>query len=146
MNDLLPWILFNVFIIGMLALDLFVFHRKSKEIAIREAALWSVFWIGLALLFNLYIYYARGSTDALNFLTGYLIEKSLSVDNLFVFLLIFKYFNTPKHCLHKVLFWGVIGAILMRALFIWLGITLITHFHSIIYVFGAFLIFTGIKL
>jgi tellurite resistance protein TerC len=145
MHDLWPWIAFNGFILVMLAIDLFI-HRDAKDITMKEATVWSVFWISLALLFNVYLYYARGYGDAVDFLTGYLIEKSLSVDNLFVFLLIFKYFETPKSSLHKVLFWGVLGAIVMRALFIWLGIALITHFHWIIYVFGAFLVFTGIKL
>lgn len=145
MSDLLPWIFFNVFVLAMLAVDLFV-HRHAKSISIKEASLWSLFWISLALLFNVYIYYARGSPQAVDFLTGYLIEKALSVDNLFVFLLIFKYFRTPKSSEHKVLFWGVLGAIIMRAIFIWLGIALITKFHWIIYLFGAFLVYTGIKL
>lgn len=143
---LLPWVLFNLFIIVMLALDLFVFHRKSHEVTVKEASLWSIFWISLALIFNLYIYYARGTEDALNFFTGYLIEKSLSVDNLFVFLLIFKYFKTPSSVLHKVLFWGILGAIIMRAVFIWLGIALIANFHFVLYLFGAFLVLSGIKL
>lgn len=143
---LLPWILFNAFILLMLALDLFVFHRKAHPVTWKEALGWSLFWIALALLFNLYIYYTQGATSGLNFLTGYLIEKSLSIDNLFVFLLIFKYFQTPTSSLHKVLFWGVLGAILLRALFIWLGITLITHFSWIVYLFGAFLMVSGIKL
>lgn len=145
MNDLLPWIIFNVVVLALLAVDLF-FHRQARNVSMKEASLWSLFWISLALLFNVYIYYARGSQDGIDFLTGYLIEKALSVDNLFVFLLIFKYFHTPKSYLHKVLFWGVLGAIVMRALFIWLGIALITNFHWILYLFGAFLIYTGIKL
>jgi len=142
---LLPWILFNIFIVCMLAIDLF-FHRKNRVISIREAVGWTLFWIVIALLFNLYIYYDRGPDDALKFLTGYLIEKSLSVDNLFVFLLIFKYFHTPPSSLHKVLFWGVLGAILLRALFIWLGIVLIANFSWMVYVFGVFLVYTGIRL
>ncbi|HRD56189.1 MAG TPA: TerC family protein [Parachlamydiaceae bacterium] len=146
MNELLPWILFNLFILVMLVLDLFVFHKEARKVDIREAILWSIFWVSLSLIFNLYIYYARGQEQALAFLTGYIIEKSLSVDNLFVFLLIFNYFKTPASSLHKVLFWGVFSAILMRALFIWLGIGLINQFHWIIYIFGLFLIFTGIKL
>jgi tellurite resistance protein TerC len=145
MEDFWPWIAFNAFILVMLGIDLFI-HRDAKDVTIKEATLLSIFWISLALIFNVYLYYVRGYGDAVDFLTGYLIEKSLSVDNLFVFLLIFKYFETPKSSLHKVLFWGVLGAIIMRALFIWLGIALISHFHWIIYIFGAFLIFTGIKL
>lgn len=146
LHDLLPWILFNLFIVLMLALDLLVFHRKAHAVSMKEAICWTAFWIGLALLFNVYIYYTRGLEAALSFLTGYLIEKSLSVDNLFVFLLIFKYFNTPVQSLHKVLFWGVLGAIILRALFIWFGIVLIANFHWIIYLFGAFLVVMGIKL
>lgn len=145
-TQLMPWILFNAFILAMLALDLIVFNRKAHKITLREASAWSAVWISLALFFNLYIYYSRGSEDAINFLTGYLIEKSLSIDNLFVFLLIFTYFQTPHSSQHKVLFYGVLGAIVMRAIFIWLGIVLVSHFHWIIYIFGAFLMFTGIKL
>lgn len=143
--DIGVWATFNVMIVLLLGIDLFA-NRHAHVISIKEASLWSIFWIGLALLFNVYIYYARGPTDALNFLTGYLIEKSLSIDNLFVFLLIFNYFHTPKHLLHKVLFWGVFGAIIMRAIFIALGVTIITKFHWIIYIFGLFLIYSGIKL
>jgi tellurite resistance protein TerC len=130
----------------MLALDLGVFHRKAHVIQIREALLWSGFWIALALLFNLSIYFWRGPETALEFLTGYLIEKSLSVDNLFVFLLIFSYFDVPPLYQHKVLFWGILGALIMRAIFIAAGITLIQAFHWVIYLFGIFLILTGIKL
>lgn len=145
-SQLLPWILFNLFILAMLAVDLILFNRKSHVVTIKEALGWSFIWISLALLFNVYIYYARGYADAINFLTGYLIEKSLSVDNLFVFLLIFNYFHTPPATLHKVLFYGVLGAIVMRAIFIWLGIALVAYFHGLIYLFGAFLVLTGIKL
>jgi tellurite resistance protein TerC len=130
----------------MLALDLGVFHRKAHVIKIKEALLWSGFWIALALLFNLGIYFWRGPETALEFLTGYLIEKSLSVDNLFVFLLIFTYFDVPPLYQHKVLFWGILGALIMRAIFIAAGITLIQTFHWIVYLFGIFLIYTGIKL
>lgn len=145
-SDMLPWVLFNAFILMMLGIDLFLFRRSSQEVTVKEAILWSVLWISLAMLFNVYIFYSRGSQDALDFFTAYLIEKSLSVDNLFVFLLIFNHFHTPKSSMHKVLFWGVVGALLMRALFIWFGIILISQFHWIIYVFGAFLVFSGIKL
>jgi len=130
----------------MLALDLGVFHRKAHVIKIKEALLWSAFWITLSLLFNLGIYFWRGPETALEFLTGYLIEKSLSVDNIFVFLLIFSYFRVPSLYQHKVLFWGILGALVMRAIFIATGVTLIQKFHWIIYIFGAFLILTGIKM
>jgi tellurite resistance protein TerC len=143
---LLLWGIFNLFVIAMLALDLGVFHRKEHEVRIREALFWSVFWIALSLLFNLGIYFWQGPRPALEFLTGYLLEKSLSVDNIFVFLMIFTYFRVPYIHQHKVLFWGILGALIMRALFILVGITLIQRFHWVIYVMGAFLIITGIKM
>ena len=130
----------------MLALDLGVFNRKAHVVKIKEALIWSGVWISMALLFNLGIYYWLGPRPALEFLTGYLLEKSLSVDNIFVFLLIFTYFKVPALCQHKVLFWGIIGALIMRAIFIAVGVALIQQFHWVIYVFGAFLIFTGIKM
>jgi len=142
----LLWIAFNIFVFGMLALDLGVFHRKAHIIKIREALIWSAAWIILALLFNLGIYFWQGEESALEFLTGYLIEKSLSVDNIFVFLLIFSYFDVPFLYQHKVLFWGILGALIMRAVFIAAGITLIENFHWVIYIFGAFLILTGVKM
>jgi tellurite resistance protein TerC len=145
-NDALIWVLFNIFVLAMLALDLGVFHRKAHEVKLREALIWSGVWIVLALLFNLLIYFLRGTQSALEFLTGYLIEKSLSMDNIFVFILIFSYFRIPAVYQHKVLFWGIIGALIMRAIFIALGITLIEKFHFIIYIFGAFLIITGIRM
>jgi tellurite resistance protein TerC len=145
-TNILIWAGFNLFVVLMLALDLGVFHRKAHVIQVKEALLWSGFWIALALLFNLGIYFWRGPETALEFLTGYLIEKSLSVDNLFVFLLIFTYFDVPPLYQHKVLFWGILGALIMRAIFIVAGITLIQTFHWIVYLFGIFLIFTGIKL
>ena len=145
-NQIGIWIVFCIFVLAMLALDLGVFHRKAHEVKIKEALIWSAVWIGLALLFNLGIYFWRGEVAALEFLTGYLLEKSLSVDNVFVFLLIFSYFRVPVLCQHKVLFWGILGALIMRAVFIAAGITLIQQFHWVIYVFGAFLIFTGIKM
>jgi len=140
------WILFNIFVLGMLALDLGVFHRKAHEVKFKEAITWSVIWILLALVFNFLVYLWHGTQSALEFLTGYLIEKSLSVDNIFVFLLIFEYFGVKSMYQHKVLFWGILGAIIMRAFFIFAGITLIKIFHPIIYLFGALLIFTGIKM
>jgi len=145
-HQVLLWGVFNLFVLGMLVLDLAVFHRKAHEIRVREALLWSAFWIMLALLFNLGVYYFRGSEDALEFLTGYLLEKSLSVDNIFVFIMIFTYFRVPYVHQHKVLFWGILGALIMRATFILLGVTLIQKFHWIIYVMGAFLIVTGFKM
>ena len=140
------WILFNIFVIGMLALDLGVFHRKAHEIKLKEAIIWSIVWILLALIFNVLVYFWHGTQAALEFLTGYLVEKSLSMDNIFVFLMIFSYFGVKPMYQHKVLFWGIVGAVVMRAIFIFAGITLIKLFHPIIYVFGAFLIFTGIKM
>jgi len=140
------WIAFNVFVLGMLAIDLGVFHRKAHSVSIKEATTWSIIWISLAMIFNLGIYFAWGQEKALEFLTGYVIEKSLSVDNLFVFLMIFQYFNTPGEYQHRVLFWGILGALILRAIFIATGAALISNFHWIIYVFGAFLVFTGIKL
>lgn len=145
-NQLLPWVLFNIFVLAMLALDLGVFHRKAHEVKIKEALIWSAIWIALALLFNLGIYLWRGPDTALEFLTGYLIEKSLSVDNIFVFLLIFSYFRVDSLYQHKILFWGILGALMMRAVFIAVGVTLIQQFHWLIYIFGAFLILTGIKM
>lgn len=140
------WISFNVFVLAMLAIDLLVFHRKPHEVSLKEALTWSAVWIGLALIFNTVIYFWMGKQPALEFLTGYLIEKSLSVDNIFVFIMIFAFFKVPKKYQHEVLFWGILGALLMRAGFIAGGVTLIKNFHWIIYVFGAFLIFTGVKM
>ncbi len=146
MEALWPWIGFNLFVLGMLALDLGVFHRKAHEIHFKEAILWSVVWILLALVFNLGIYMWKGEQVALQFLTGYVLEKSLSVDNIFVFLLIFSYFKVAPKYQHEVLFWGIIGALIFRAIFIALGIVLIEKFHWMIYLFGAFLILTGVKM
>ena len=140
------WIGFNLFVLGMLALDLGVFHRKAHTISIKEASIWSVVWVCLAMIFNVGIYYTWGSEAALEFLTGYVIEKSLSVDNLFVFLMIFQYFATPAEYQHRILFWGILGALILRAIFIATGSALISNFHWIIYIFGAFLVFTGIKM
>ena len=145
-NQILWWVGFNLFVLMMLAIDLSVFHRKAHEVKFKEALIWSIVWIALALLFNLGIYFWRGPQTALEFLTGYLIEKSLSVDNLFIFLLIFSYFRVPALYQHKVLFWGILGALVMRAIFIAAGVTLIQKFHWLIYIFGGFLILTGIKM
>jgi tellurite resistance protein TerC len=145
-HEILWFIGFNIFVVAMLVLDLKVFHRKAHEVTIKEAVIWTFFWIALSLLFNLGIYHIQDAHTALSFLTGYLLEKSLSVDNLFVFLLIFSYFNVKSKYQHRVLFWGIIGALIMRALFIATGVALMRKFHWIIYVFGPFLIITAIKM
>ena len=150
------WVLFNVFVLAMLALDLGVFHREKHHVKFREAIGWTIVWVALAGSFAVLIYFfghimtghnARPNSQlSLEFIAGYLIEESLSVDNLFVFLLIFRFFRVPRHLQHGVLFWGVIGALVMRAIFIAAGISLLNRFHWIIYIFGAILIYSGIKL
>jgi len=140
------WVGFNLFVLALLAIDLGVFHKKTHEVKIREALIWSAVWITLALLFNLLIWYWMGKIKALEFLTGYLIEKSLSVDNIFVFILLFSYFHVDSKYQHKILFWGIIGALVMRIALILLGVELLNRFHWVIYIFGALLIFTGIKM
>ena len=140
------WVGFTVFVLGMLALDLGVFHRDAHELRVREALGWTAVWISLALLFNLGVYFWFGSERALEFLTGYVIEKALSVDNIFVFLVIFSAFSVPPKFQHLALFWGVLGALVMRAIFIVLGAALLHRFHWVAYLFGAFLVFTGVKL
>lgn len=142
----LLWIFFNVFVLAMLALDLGVFHRKSHEVSVREALTWTSVWITLAMCFNLFVYYYFDKEKALEFFTGYLIEKSLSVDNIFVIILIFSYFQVPAAYQHKVLFWGILGALVMRVTFILTGVELIHRFHWLIYIFGGFLVYTGIKM
>jgi tellurite resistance protein TerC len=141
-----PWIGFNVFVLIMLALDLGVFNRKSHVISVKESISWTLVWIALALTFNLGIGHFMGNDKALEFLTGYVIEKSLSIDNIFVIALLFSYFSVPPRYQHKVLFWGILGALVMRASMIAVGAKLIAEFAWIIYVFGAFLILTGIKM
>jgi tellurite resistance protein TerC len=140
------WIGFIVFISAMLSLDLGVFHKKMHKVPVKEALIWTGIWITLALLFNLFILKEFGHLKALQFLTGYVIEYSLSVDNIFVFILIFSFFSVNEKYQHKVLFWGIIGALVMRAIFIFTGIALINRFHWIIYIFGGFLVITGIKM
>ena len=130
----------------MLVLDLGILHRRAHAVKFREALAWSVVWIAMAAGFAVFVYFWHGRTPALEFVTGYVVELSLSVDNLFVFLLIFRYFRVPGHLQHRVLFWGILGALIMRGLFILLGVSLIRRFHFIIYVFGAFLVYTGIRL
>ena len=135
-----------MFVIVMLTLDLFVFHKKNTVVKVKEALLWSLFWISLAAAFNVGVYFMLGKVKALEFLTGYLIEESLSVDNLFVFILIFGFFKIEPKYQHRVLFWGILGAIVMRAVFIFAGVALIQKFNWIMYIFGAFLVYTGIKM
>jgi tellurite resistance protein TerC len=142
----LLWIGFTLFVLAMLGLDLGVFHRRAHAVGIREAILWTLAWISLALLFNVGVYLWFGPERGLEFLTGYVIEKALSVDNIFVFLVIFSYFAVPAALQHRVLFWGVLGALIMRAAFIVLGAALLQRFHWLIYIFGVFLVFTGVKL
>ncbi len=140
------WLGFGAIITVMFVLDLGVFNRKSHAISFREALAWTLIWVSLALAFNIWIYFSMGPTKALEFFTGYLIEESLSVDNLFVFIMIFGYFHITKVHQPKILKWGIIGALLMRAVFILVGIELIERFHWMIYVFGGILVFTGIKM
>ncbi len=140
------WIGFTVFVLGMLALDLGVFHRKAHAVGHREALTWTVVWVALAVAFSVFVFREFGHQRGLEFLTGYLIEYSLSIDNLFVFLLIFRYFAVPPPSQHRTLFWGILGALIMRGAFILLGVVLIQTFHWIIYVFGAFLVYAGIKM
>lgn len=142
----LAWISFGVFVLAMLALDLGVFNRKSRETTLKEAVVWSGAWICLALAFNVGMYYWHGREQALQFFTGYVVELSLSVDNLFVFLLVFSYFKVPAPYRHKVLFWGIIGALVMRGILIAAGITLIGKFHWVNYFFGVLLVAGGIKM
>ncbi len=143
---ILWWTIFGVLILAMLALDLGVFNRKTHVIKMKEAMLWTSFWITLACLFGAGVYYFYGHSKALEFFTAYIIEYSLSIDNLFVFLLIFRFFNVPPAYEHKALFWGILLALITRAAFIFAGVALINKFHWIMYIFGAFLIYTGIKM
>jgi tellurite resistance protein TerC len=145
-DNLWLWIGFNVFVLLMLALDLGVFHRKAHVVTFKESIAWTVVWVSLALLFNLGVAHYMGDEKGLEFFTGYVIEKSLSVDNVFVFALLFSYFAVPPLYQHKVLLWGILGALVMRAIMIFLGAALIERFTWVIYVFGAFLILTGIKM
>jgi tellurite resistance protein TerC len=146
MNELWLWISFNAFVLAMLAIDLFVFHKDAHEVRAREAATWSVVWVALALLFGAGVYAWMGRDAGLEYFAGYVIEKALSVDNIFVFVLIFSFFRVPARYQHRVLFWGILGALLMRGAMIAAGAYLIEQFHWIMYVFGAFLAFTGIRM
>lgn len=145
-TETLLWTVFAILVVVMLALDLGVFHRKAHTVKLREALIWSAVWILLSLIFNLGVYYHLGAEAGLNFLTAYIVEKSLSVDNIFVFLLIFSYFSVPAAYQHRVLYWGILAAVVMRAVFIGAGITLIQKFEWIVYVFGFFLVYTGVKM
>lgn len=141
----LEWAVFGGIVVVLLFLDLFVFHRRAHRVGTKEAAIWTAVWIGVSLLFNAWIWLMDGSGPALEFLAGYLIEKSLSVDNLFVFLVIFHYFKLPEKDQHKVLFWGILGAVVTRGAFIALGVALISKFHFVIFLLGAFLVYTGFR-
>lgn len=140
------WVVFNIFVLAMLAIDLGVFHRESHEVSIKEAAIWSIVWISLSLLFGVGLYFFEGSQTALEFLGGYLLEKSLSVDNIFVFVLIFSYFKLPAKYQHRVLFWGILTALVLRGVMIGIGAALISRFDILIAVFGAFLLYTAIHM
>jgi len=146
MNSPFHWVEFNIFVLVAVALDLFLFHRRPHKIGLREALLWSGVWIGAAVLFAAGIYHYYGAQPALEFSTGYLIEKSLSVDNLFVFLVLFRTFGVPPEFQHRVLAWGILGALIMRGLMVWAGAELIERFTWIMYVFGAFLIYAGMHM
>jgi tellurite resistance protein TerC len=147
MNEsIVLWGTFNLFVLAMLALDLGVFHRKSHDVTLREALTWTCVWITLAMFFNLFVNFYFGKEKAIEFFTGYLIEKSLSVDNIFVIIMIFSYFKVPSAYKHKVLFWGIRGELVMRVIFILSGIELIHRFHWLIYIFGGFLVVTGIRM
>ena len=140
------WIGFHVFVLFMLALDLGVFHKKAHKVPVKEAVIWTLVWITLATLFCGFIFFEFGKTRALEFLTGYVIEYSLSVDNIFVFILIFSYFAVKDQYQHEVLFWGILGALIMRGMFIFAGVAMINRFHWIVIIFGGFLVFTGIRM
>ncbi len=146
MTETSLWIAFAVLVVLIMGLDLGVFNRRAHRVTFKESIIWSIVWISIALLFGLAIFIFLGGNKAATYFTGYVIEESLSVDNLFVFLVLFTYFGVPPEYRHKVLFWGVVGAIVMRAVFITGGIALFSAFHWIIYVFGAFLVFTGIRM
>ncbi len=143
---LIIWISFIAIVLFLLSLDLFIFHRNPREVKSGEAFLWSLFWIILSVIFGLIIGYWKGATKEVQFFTGYLIEYSLSIDNLFIFAIIFRYFKIPSHTQHHVLFWGIIGALIFRGMMIGLGVILVRNFHWILYLFGLFLIYTGFKM
>ncbi len=140
------WLLFNLGVLTLLVLDLFVFNKKTETVSVKSALWWSAFWVGLAVAFNIFVYFWKGQDAALEFVTGYLIEESLSVDNLFVFMILFNYFRVPSSMQRKVLFWGIMGALVLRAAFIIVGVELIEKFEWTIYILGAFLVYTGVKM
>ena len=140
------WIAFHIGVFLVLAIDLVGFNRKAHVITIREATIWSIVWVTLSLSFNVLVWHLKGAQAALEFFTGYLIEYSLSVDNIFVFVLIFTYFQVPRKYQHRVLVWGIIGALIMRGIMIWLGVALVERFHFVLYIFGAFLLITGFRM
>ena len=142
----LMWGVFGVVVVTALALDLFVFHREAHEVRFREAAVWVAIWMSLATAFGFWTWYEAGAERGLEFFAGYLIEQALSVDNIFVFIIIFKYFGTPPEYRHRVLFWGILGAVVLRGVFVVLGVALISQFRWILYIFGVFLVYTGIKI
>ena len=146
MNTIWGWIGFNVVVLAILALDLGVLHKRSEKVTLKEAATWSAIWVALSLCFAFAVYRTMGEESGLEFLTGYLIEYALSVDNIFVFVLIFSYFSVPEKYQHRVLFWGIIGALVLRGVMIVAGSALVTRFAWSLYVFGAFLVFTGIRM
>ena len=146
MNSIYGWVGFNVVVLAILALDLGVLHRRSEKVTLRQAAIWSAVWVALSLCFALAVYLTMGRESGLEFLTGYLIEYALSVDNIFVFVLIFTYFNVPEKYQHRVLFWGIIGALVLRGVMIVAGSALVTRFAWTLYIFGAFLVITGIRM
>ena len=146
MNSLWGWVGFNAAVLAILALDLGILHKKSEKVSLKEAGTWSAVWVALSLTFAFAVYRTMGRQAGLEFLTGYLIEYALSVDNIFVFVLIFSYFNVPEKYQHRVLFWGIIGALVLRGVMIVLGSALVSRFSWTLYIFGAFLLFTGIKM
>src|ERR1700694_6229357 len=146
MNTLWGWVGFNIVVLAILALDLGLLHRRSSKVSLKEAATWSAVWVALSLGFAFAVYRTMGKESGLEFLTGYLIESALSVDNIFVFVLIFSYFSVPEKYQHRVLFWGIIGALVLRGVMIVAGSALVTRFSWTLYLFGAFLVFTGVKM
>lgn len=146
MDQIWPWVGFNLFVMAMLAIDLGVFHRDAHEVSVREAGGWIAVWVTLSVLFAGGVTHLMGTVKGLEFLTGYLIEQALSVDNIFVFVLIFTYFGVPRRYQHRVLFWGILGALVMRGTMIGAGTYLVHRFHWILYLFGAFLVYTGMRM
>jgi len=145
MNHIIGWIIFHVIVLGMLLMDLGVFNKKAHKISTKEAAINVAIWMAVAFLFNIGIYYFNGEEKALEFLTGYIIEKSLSIDNIFVMILIFKAFDVQDIYQHKILYWGILGAIIMRGAMIFLGVAIVERFHWVFYIFGIFLIYSSNK-